>query len=488
VVERAGWRLDASASAALRFVSRYFHKGLTVLFNAVVSGVVLLGLVIFVHELGHFLMAKWRGVRVLRFSLGFGPALFAFRRGETEYRICWFPLGGYVSMAGDHPAEDGTMPARPDEFLSHSWLGRLLIAAAGPAANLATATLVMIAVGMIGVSYPDFPNRLGATPDTSTAYAAGLRAGDRIVSLDGTPIASWVPIFVRNSQISPASPVTLGIERDGRRFEIQVPASGREPFFSSLRRVSDPPVVGAVVTGMPAYKAGLKEGDRILAVDGQAIATWDDLPRAIGGRTDHPLTLTVRRDGQEFGITVTPINADGGSGANGRIGIEAPRHGVYVERHGFLESVEMGVRGTGLLIGSVYGGMWLTVSRPLYYREYLGGPLFIAQAAGEQARRGLDSYLQFLAMINIAIMAFNLLPIPILDGGHILLSLLQAVRHRAISTRAYVRFQKAGLVVIGVLFIFILANDPLRLIQRQRALDRAPRSVSPETTIAPSPP
>jgi regulator of sigma E protease len=128
--------------------------------------------------------------------------------------------------------------------------------------------------------------------------------------------------------------------------------------------------------------------------------------------------------------------------------------------------------------------MWLTVSRPLYYREYLGGPLFIAQAASENARRGADSFLQFLAMINVAIMAFNLLPLPILDGGHIVLALLQAVRRRAISTRGYLRFQKVGLIVIGALFLLILANDPLRIVQRHQALNKAPQ----ERTVAPSPP
>ena len=135
-------------------------------------------------------------------------------------------------------------------------------------------------------------------------------------------------------------------------------------------------------------------------------------------------------------------------------------------------ALELGARGTVALVGSVYGGMWLTLSRPLYYREYVGGPLFIAQAASEQARRGLDSYLQFLAMINVAIMAFNLLPLPILDGGHILLALIEAVRRQAISAKVYLRFQQAGLVIMGALLVLILANDPLRVIQRQRALCR----------------
>jgi regulator of sigma E protease len=194
--------------------------------------------------------------------------------------------------------------------------------------------------------------------------------------------------------------------------------------------------------------------------------------------------LRVERQGQAFDVTVTPINPEGKNHQNARIGIEAPRHGTYVERFGLLPSLEMGFRATGALVQSVYGGMWLTVSRPLYYREYVGGPIFIAQAASEQARRGWDSYLQFLAMINIAIMAFNLLPLPVLDGGHILLALIEALRHQAISARSYLRFQKVGLVVMAALFVLILANDPMRLVQRQRALDKAP-SAPQERQVAP---
>ncbi len=458
------------------------------LWNAVVPGFVLLGLVIFVHELGHFLVAKWRGVGVLRFSLGFGPALASVRRGTTEYRLSWIPLGGYVQMAGDHPGDDGSMPASREEFLSHPWFGRLLIAVAGPAANLLAAFVTLVVVGLVGVSYPDFPNRLGATPDTSVAYRSGLRDGDRVVAVNGIAVRSWVEIFVTNSRQPPARPGTLTLERDGSRFELPVAPGEREPLMSSLRRPSDPPLVGSVVTGMPAYKAGLKEGDRIRAVNGRPIATWDQLPEALRGQVDQDVTLSVERAGRVFEIHVKPINPDGGRGANARIGIEAPRHGVYVERYPLGESVVMGFRATGSLVASVYGSMWLTLTRPLYYREYLGGPMFIAQAASEQARRGLDSYLQFLAMINVAIMAFNLMPIPVLDGGHILLALVQALRRRAISSRGYLRFQRVGLVVIGGLFLMILANDPLRWVQRQRALDKAPPPAPREKAIAPSPP
>jgi regulator of sigma E protease len=451
-------------------------------------GVLLLGIVIFVHELGHFLAAKWRGVRVLRFSLGFGPAMFAFQRGETEYRISWFPLGGYVQMAGDAPQEDGTMPGRRDEFLSHPWQGRVLIAAAGPAANLLTAFLVMVAVGLVGVTYPDFPTALGPMPDTSVARAEGFLEGDRISAVDGAEVKSWWGMHDAVEKGSKESGVTFSLARGGERIDIPVPAERVPSVLASLQRPPDPPVVGSVVTGMPAYKAGLEVGDRIVAVNGTPIQHWDDLPVALTGQVDRPVELLVRRGEREFEVTLTPIDPEGSGSKQGRIGIEAPRHGVYVVRLPFPDALRSGFFATGAIVQTVYGGMWLTISRPIYYREYLGGPLFIAQAAGEQVSRGLDMWLQFLAMINVAIMAFNLLPLPLLDGGHITLALLQAIRRRAISARAYIRFQQTGLVVIGALFIFILVNDPLRLIQRQRALGQTQQAAPPEETIAPTPP
>ena len=468
--------------------------------NLWVPGILLLGLVIFVHELGHFLMAKWRGVRVLRFSLGFGPPMLSYTRGGTEYRLAWFPLGGYVQMAGDSPGEDGTMPGSREEFLSHPWFGRMLIALAGPAANLVTALLTMILVGLVGVNYPDYPNRLGATPDTSVAYRAGLRAGDRIVGVAGTPVGTWVQIFLTNSKVPKSRPVELAVERNAQRFSIRLTPDQREPLFSSLRRPPTPPVVGDVVTGMPAYKAGLKEGDRILAVNGKPIHDWDELPPSLRSNTDRTVHLAVERGGRRVDIDVVPMNPDGSVAAHGQIGIRPPREGTFVERYGLGESIELGVRGTAAMIASVYRGMWLTISRFFYYHEYVGGPLFLAQAASEAARQGLDSYLQLLALINIAIMAFNLMPVPVLDGGHVTLALLEAVRRQGISARTYARFQQVGLVVMATLLVLILVNDPWRVLQRQRALGRAsatiqetaktaPRNPAPEEkTVAPTPP
>ncbi len=458
------------------------------IWNAVVPGVLLLGIVIFVHELGHFLAAKWRKVRVLRFSLGFGPALFSWVRNGTEYRFSWIPLGGYVQMAGDSIEDaNAELPQAQDEFLSHPWYGRFAIALAGPMANLVTAFFVMCVVGLVGLRYPDYPNRVGATPDTSFAYGAGIREGDRVVAINGTPVGSWVPIFISHSAIPAGKPVTVEILRGERRLDLPIPAEDREPFFSSLRRPLMPPIVGSVVTGMPAYKAGLREGDRVLAVNGKPITTWDELPLALRGTVDQKVRIRVAREGRTIDIDVVPMDPEGRGRENARIGIEPPRGSVYVQRFGPLESIQMGARGTWALVGSVYSGMWLTISRPLYYREYLGGPLFIAQAASEQARRGVDSYLQFLAMINIAIMAFNLLPLPLLDGGHMVLAVLEGVRRQSLSAAAYIRFQKVGLVIMGTLLVLILANDPLRMLQRHRAIGQA-KSAPQEQPVAPSSP
>lgn len=454
--------------------------------STVLPGVLLLGIVIFFHELGHFLAAKWRGVTVLKFSLGMGPELAGFTAGGTRYCIAWVPLGGFVQMAGDHPNDDGSMPqGGAEQFLTHPWWGRLLIAIAGPAANLVTAWVVMVLMCLIGLQQPDYPNVLGEIPAGGAAEQAGLRDGDRILGAAGREVRTWHGFEEADAARGATQALELRLQRAGQPLALTIPADHARAVLRELSPPSNLPLVGAVMTGMPAYRAGVQEGDRILRVGERPIRRFEEIRAALRGKVDQPVAIEVLRGGQKRELIVHPISEAGGHDLQSAIiGVEPPRGMIWIQHFTPGEALIAGVRGTGAMVASVYGGMWMTVSRPIYYREYVGGPIFIAQMARDSARKGLDNFLYLLAMINIAIMAFNLLPIPLLDGGHILLALLEAVRHRTLSSRAYLNFQKVGLVLVGTLFVLILSKDIVRPFQRLRAIDQAPRET---TTVAPAP-
>jgi regulator of sigma E protease len=456
-----------------------------VVLSTVVPGLVLLGIVIFVHELGHFLAAKWRGVTVIKFSLGMGPEMVGFTAGGTRYCLSWIPLGGFVQMAGDSPNDDGSMPVGGQEqFLTHHWLGRVAIAVAGPFANLVTAYVVMVVTCLHGLTQPDFTNVLGRLEEKSQAYAAGLRPGDRIVGLSGRPVVTWHGLEEAATARDHARPMRIDVQRGAEPIALEVPAAASKAVLADLDHESSSADVGSVVTGMPAYRAGVQEGDHITSVDGHPVLRFEEIGQSLRGKVDQPVRLGLVRKGRPLELTVTPISpGENGDHSLAIIGIEAPRGLTWVQHFTPVEAIRAGWNGTLGLVASVYGGMWLTVSRPIYYREYVGGPIFIGQMARDSARKGLDNYLYLLAMINIAIMAFNLLPVPLLDGGHILLAVLEAVRRRALSARTYINFQKVGLVLVGTLFVFILSKDIVRPFQRMRALDRAPRET---TTVAPT--
>jgi regulator of sigma E protease len=457
-----------------------------VVLSTVLPGLVLLGVVIFVHELGHFLAAKWRGVTVIKFSLGMGPEMTGFTAGGTRYCLSWIPLGGFVQMAGDSPGEDGSMPVGSQkEFLSHHWFGRVIIAVAGPLANLVTAYVVMVVICLHGVTQPDFPNLVGQLAPGTAAWRAGLRPGDRFTALSGHAVRTWHDLELATDGRRGTGALEFSLARAGAPVRLQVPADESRAVLGDLAPESSPPVVGTVATGMPAYRAGLQDGDHILSVDGVAVQRFEQIGQQLRGKVDHPVRVEVQRGDKRFELTLSPISADGSRGSqHAVIGIEAPRGMTWVQKFTPVEAVKAGFTGTVSLVETVYAGMWLTVSRPVYYRDYVGGPIFIGQMARDSARKGLDNYLYLIAMINLAIMAFNLLPVPLLDGGHITLALLEAVRRRALSAKAYLNFQKVGLVFVGTLFLFILSKDVVRPFQRMRALDRAPGET---TTVAPAP-
>ncbi len=445
-------------------------------------GALVLGALVFVHELGHFLVAKWLGVRVLSFSIGMGPRLVGFRRGETDYRISVLPLGGFVRMAGDSP-EAQDRHGEPWEFLEQPWWSRALITAAGPIANLIFAFFINAAVYLIGVQTPDFPAVVGHVNPHSIVESIGVREWDRVITLDGHPARTMRQLSAAIERISRAKvggPVPLVVSRAGKEVSLRVERRETARLAHELDWNTGT-VIGRVYIGLPAYQAGLREGDEILSVNGERIQNWSELSSRIRRSPDTPLDLKVRRGVQVFQVTVktTPDSV---------IGISLPETIAVTERFPPPEAVWLGVRQTLYAAGQIYAGLWSFATNPIRLSSSVAGPIAIAQVARDQARGGWDQLLSFASFISVALMAMNLLPIPILDGGHIFFALLEGIRRRPLSLKTQAAFQRLGLAVLGGLVIFSFANDLTRVSQRRRAeadINRRLHRHAPADTVVP---
>ena len=448
-------------------------------------GALLLGVLVLVHELGHFLVAKWLGVRVISFSIGMGPRVLGFRRGGTDYRISALPLGGFVRMAGDsEEAEDRT--GAPDEFLSKPWWARALIAAAGPLANLAFALVINIALFMGGVEGRDFSSLVSKVKPGSVAEQVGLEPHDQIVSVGGRPARtlSQLDDAVAAAKGAGEEPLRLVVERHGGESALAVPARSLGTLADGLEwDIGTRTVIGQALIGMPAYGAGLREGDEILSVDGVRVTNWPDLSAAMRRRPNAVRTLVVRRGDSTFSLQVKTT-------AEGTIGVSPPQTLTYRQSFPPGKAIVRGVEQTLWATGQIYVGLWSFISDPIRLHGSIAGPIAIAQVAREQAKGGLTQLTTFASFISLALMVMNLLPIPILDGGHIFFALIEAVRRRPLSLRTQNVFQRIGLFMLIGLVVFAFYNDVSRVTQRRQAeadIDKRLRSTAPADTAAPAP-
>ena len=434
-------------------------------------GILTLGFIILIHEWGHYIAARLCKVRVDVFSIGFGPRLFGAKRGDTDWRLSAVPLGGYVRMAGqditdiDSSAESKPTGA-PDELLSKTRYQRAFISFAGPAVNLIFPLLLLGLYysfsGMPADSFLSQPIVVAGTPAAQQNDPDALHNGDHILSLNGAKNPSWEKAQIALSHAVPGSKVNVAVSNNGtaREFNLQVPTT---PTGHLLGYAPIPASVGEVALGTPADAAGLREGDIVRAVDGQSVRYWDqfvELVRSSGGKT---LQLSVDRKGQPVAISVTPKQgiADG-SEKNYQIGIQREFSLTY-SKVSPIEAFKAGAVETGSLVVQTIDVVGKLLSGRVSVKQ-LQSVVGISRSAGQAVSHGLFFIISFMALISVNLGILNLLPIPILDGGHILLLTLEGIRRRDFSLAFKERFIQVGLVFLLALIAYVMYNDVGRIL------------------------
>lgn len=430
-----------------------------------------LGVMILIHEWGHFIVARLCGVRVDVFSIGFGPRLFGWKRGATDYRVSALPLGGYVRMAGQDLSEvdssDVAPTGAPDELLSKSRWQRALISFAGPAVNLVFPVILLAGFFLfIGKPYPaylDKPVQVVAVPANSSLAADSLQPGDLIASINGEKTANWEQAEKVLKLLTPDQKVRLEAVNNGNRRVIEGLPKGPLQAERPLGYLPIRPVIDDVEPGKPAQRAGIREDDVILSVDGQKIQVWDQFVERVRGSNGKPLELELDRKGQMFHKTVTPQQGLSESGGTVyQIGV-SQREDVAYKHVSFTESVKEAQLYTWEFTRKTLGVVAKLFSGRVSVRQ-LQSVVGISRAAGHAVHRGPLSVILLMAFMSINLGILNLLPIPILDGGNILLLTLEGIRRRDFSLSFKERFVQVGLVFLLVLFAYVMYNDVVRLL------------------------
>jgi regulator of sigma E protease len=416
---------------------------------------------ILIHEFGHYAVAKWLGVRVEQFAIGFGKRLIGFRRGETDYRINAIPLGGYVKMSGENPMDARTDD--PREFMNHPRWHRFLVAIAGPAMNILLAIVLLTTVYMVHYEYPavyDEAPVIGWVLKDTAAAKAGLEVGDRITRVEDIQNPTWEQVELKEA-LSPGQPLSLEIDRNGKTLDKTVvpePTGVDQIGYAGWAPKENTVTITDLVSGMPAEKAGLKEGDQIVAVDGKPVPALASMVESLKITKDKPIAITVLRDGQQKTVTVQPVLSDKWY----RIGIGSMQ--MKVKTLPFAEAMQLSLhenRQNALLILELVKKM---AQRKISMRS-IEGPIRIGQAAGEAARRkGWTPLMSLSAAISLNLGIFNLLPIPILDGGVILFLAIEGLMRRDISMNIKERVYQAAFVFLVLFAVMVIYNDLMKTI------------------------
>ena len=412
-----------------------------------------LGVIIFVHEAGHFLAARAFGMKVLAFSLGFGRRILGFTRGETEYKIGWIPLGGYVKLASEDPHEQATDD--PREFVNRPRWQRIVVYLAGPLANAVLSVLLIAGLFVVGVDIPtlqSIPTVVGTVEPGGAGEAAGIRPGDEIVAVAGKPVERWQEIAF-TVMTSIGKPLAFELEREGQKVETTVTPVKPADFEFGDAGISPKilPRVGDILAGSPAEQAGFERGDELFAVDGRPLASPGDFVAYVEERAGQTIKVALTRQGERREIDVVPADRDG----KGKIGVTLTLTQKFPPGRALVESVRFNAeiaRQSLAVIGKIF-------KREVAAKSALAGPIEIAAQSGQAARTGWKSLLYLMGVISISIGLLNLFPVPILDGGQIVILLVESAMRRDLSLPVKERIAQVGFALVVLLMVTVLWFD-----------------------------
>ena len=433
------------------------------------SVIFVFSVLVFFHELGHFLAAKLFGVRVERFSIGYPPRLFGVKIGETDYCISAIPFGGYVKLAGMvDESLDTEIKGEPWEFNSKPAWQKAIIISAGVIMNVILA--IVILVGILYVKgEPVIPiTTVGYVQDGSVAQKVGLQRFDKIVAINDQPVKTWNEIqqlYIANL----GKEITFTVERDGQLLKLVLSRDNLGEEGSENLGIAPmiPAIVGDVVPGYPAEKAGLQKGDKIVAINGQPIRDWMDMTDIVSKSAGKPLQFQIERNGSLLTVEVTPkavneVGPDGESKIVGKIGISAI---AFVERRplsfgqALTKGWEQAKFTSAMMVKTLY---WLVTGKKSA-KEVIGGPIMIGKMAGDFAKTGFVNLLELLAYLSLMLAIINILPLPVLDGGHLVMIIIEGITGKPIPTKVKVAIQQVGMALMLMLILFVIYNDISRI-------------------------
>lgn len=462
-------------------IETIFGSALTILQTAL-AFIVLISVLVFIHELGHFLAAKWCGIRADVFAIGMGPRLvgwnwktgFSFGKipddldleGRTDYRLSALPIGGYVKIAGmvdeSMDAEFASRPPEPWEFRSKNTFQKALVISAGVIMNFLLAIVLLGALNMSSGRMIYNTTSVGHLPTTDPAYAAGLRENDKILSVNDEPVEYfqqvWTAIYIDEA----GRDVSLAVERDGKPMKIVIPRASIPNDLDKKGAIIPYPAgvhvsLARIEPKSPADSAGFKAGDDILTVNGERISTQTEFVRYIGSNRDMKHSIVIDRDGQRLVKEVLPA-------ASGKIGVVPSDSGAVIRKsYSFGEAMVAGFDQTVTVTGDIFNMIGGLFAGRANLGESVAGPVMIAQAAEKAASEGFLPFVQLMAFLSITLATMNILPVPALDGGHLVFILIEGIIRREIPLKFRMAMQQVGFVLLILLMAFVIINDGAKL-------------------------